>query len=126
MEKNTTLAVDLAKSVYEVAVSQHPGRVAERHRLSRPAFERFLAERPAATVLMEACGSAHHWGRVARDLGHEPVLLPAHGVKPYVLRNKTDRSDKTGNTWPVAVGGIDTPSAAASVGATSCCTAGIE
>jgi len=93
VEKHTTLAVDLGKSVYEVAVSQHPGRVAERHRLSRPAFERFLAERPAATVLMEACGSAHHWGRVVRSLGHEPVLLPAHGVKPYVLRNKTDRSD---------------------------------
>ena len=33
---------------------------------------------------------------------------------------------KTGNTRPVAVGGIDTPSAAASVGATSCCTTGIE
>ena len=33
---------------------------------------------------------------------------------------------KTGNTRPVAVGGICTPSAAASVGATSCCTAGIE
>lgn len=93
MEKNTTLAVDLAKSVYEIAVSEHPGRVAERHRLSRPAFERFLAERPAATILMEACGSAHHWGRLARSLGHDPVLLPAHGVKPYVLRNKTDRSD---------------------------------
>lgn len=93
MQKHTTLAVDLAKSVYEVAVSQHPGRVAERHRLSRPAFERFLAERPAATVLMEACGSAHHWGRLARSLGHDPVLLPAHDVKPYVLRNKTDRSD---------------------------------
>ena len=33
---------------------------------------------------------------------------------------------KTGNTWPVVVGGICTPSAAARVGATSCCTAGVE
>ena len=33
---------------------------------------------------------------------------------------------KTGNTRPVVVGGICTPRAAARVGATSCCTAGIE
>ena len=33
---------------------------------------------------------------------------------------------KTGNTLPVVVGGICTPSAAARVGATSCCTAGVE
>ena len=33
---------------------------------------------------------------------------------------------KTGNTWPVDEGGICTPSAAARVGATSCCTAGVE
>ena len=33
---------------------------------------------------------------------------------------------KTGNTLPVAVDGICTPSAAARVGATSCCTAGLE
>jgi len=44
VEKHTTQAVDLAKSVYEVAMSQRPGRVAARHRLSRPAFE---AEIPA-------------------------------------------------------------------------------
>src|ERR1700690_2995736 len=33
---------------------------------------------------------------------------------------------KTGNTRPVDEGGICTPSAAARVGATSCCTAGVE
>src|SRR5687767_5515245 len=50
---------------------------------------------------------------------------------PSRTRTKTTRGRakpgrNTGNTRPVAVGGIDTPSAAASVGATSCCTAGIE
>jgi transposase len=96
MHHSTTIAVDLAKSVFEVAVSDRPGRVVERHRLSRTAFLKFLAERQPATVLLEACGSAHHWGRVAKDLGHRPVLLPPHVVRPYVLRNKTDRSDTKG------------------------------
>jgi len=96
MRHSTTIAVDLAKSVFEVAVSDRPGRVVERHRLSRTAFVKFLADRRPATVLLEACGTAHHWGRVAKDLGHRPVLLPPHGVRPYILRNKTDRSDTKG------------------------------
>ena len=96
MWNSTTIAVDVAKSVFEVAVSDRPGRVVERHRLSRTAFLKFLAARQPATVLLEACGSAHYWGRVAKDLGHRPVLLPPHGVRPYVLRNKTDRSDTKG------------------------------
>lgn len=45
---------------------------------------------------MEACESAHYWGRQAQAHGHRVVLLPPHTVRPYVLRNKTDRSDAKG------------------------------
>ena len=94
--KHTTIAVDLAKSVFEIAVSKQPGRVHERHRLSRAAFLAFFASRQPATVLMEACGSAHHWGRQLRGLGHRVLLLPPHRTRPYVTGNKTDRSDAKG------------------------------
>jgi transposase len=94
--QDTTIAVDLAKSVFEVAVSQRPGKVAERHRLSRGQFSRFLAEQAPATVVMEACGTAHFWGREAGARGHRVVLLPPHAVRPYVLRNKTDGADAKG------------------------------
>jgi transposase len=93
---STTIAVDLAKSVFEVAVSQRPGKVTERHRLSRGQFSRFLAEQAPATVVMEACGTAHFWGREAGSRGHHVVLLPPHAVRPYVLRNKTDGADAKG------------------------------
>ena len=93
---STTIAVDVAKSVFEVAVSEHPGQVRERHRLSRGRFSRFLAEYPPATVVMEACGSAHHWAREAQSRGHRVVLVPPHAARPYVLRNKTDRTDAKG------------------------------
>jgi hypothetical protein len=43
---------------------------------------------------MEACGSAHYWGREAQMRGHRVVLLPPHVVRPYVVRNKTDRTSK--------------------------------
>jgi transposase len=91
--QDTTIAVDLAKSVFEVAVSQRPGKVAERKRLSRGQFSRLLAERAPSTVVMEACGTAHFWGRQAEARGHHVVLLPPHAVRPYVLRNKTDGAD---------------------------------
>ena len=93
---STTLAVDLAKSIFEVAVSEHVGRIRERHRLTRAQFERFIATRPAATIVMEACSTAHFWGRHAQAHGHRPVLLPPHAVRPYVPRNKTDRADAQG------------------------------
>jgi transposase len=91
--QSTTIAVDLAKSVFEVALSRRAGRVSQRRRLSRGQFARFLAERAPATVVMEACGTAHYWGRQAQARGHRVVLLPPHAVRPYVLRNKTDGTD---------------------------------
>jgi transposase len=57
----TTIAVDVAKSVFEVALSEHPGQVRERRRLTRAQFQRFLAEQAPARLVMEACGSAHYW-----------------------------------------------------------------
>jgi transposase len=94
--KRTTIAVDVAKTVFEVAVSQKPGRIAAKHRLSRSQFARFLGQQQSATVVLEACGTAHFWGRQAIALGHEVVLLPPHAVRPYVPRNKTDHTDAKG------------------------------
>jgi transposase len=87
------IGVDLAKSVFEVAVSPVPGRVGERRRLSRTALTAFFAARPPAEVLLEACGSAHHWGRELQHLGHTVRLLPAGAVARYRDGNKTDRAD---------------------------------
>ena len=86
----------MAKSVFEVAVSLRPGEVSARRRLSRGQFSRFLAEQAPATVVMEACGTAHYWGREAGARGHRVVLLPPHAVRPSVPRNKTDGADAKG------------------------------
>lgn len=94
--KSTTIAVDLAKNVFQIAVSHHPGKVAETHRLSRSQFLRFFAERQPALVLLEACGTAHFWGRKLQPLGHQVLLLPPGHVRPYVRRNKTDQTDTKG------------------------------
>ncbi|MDX2119551.1 MAG: IS110 family transposase [Gemmatimonadota bacterium] len=87
------IGVDLAKSVFEVAVSAVPGQVRERRRLSRTAFGTYFAEQAPAEVLLEACGSAHHWGRQLQRLGHQVSLLHPRDVARYRDGNKTDRAD---------------------------------
>lgn len=95
-EKTTVVAVDIAKTVFEIAVSETPGAVTQRPRLRRAAFLAFFRQIPRATVVMEACGSAHYWARELEALGHTVRLLPPHQVRPYVTRNKTDRTDAKG------------------------------
>jgi transposase len=87
------IGVDLAKTVFEVAISETPGMVTTRRRFSRAAFPRFLAAQAPAELLLEACGSAHHWGREAQRLGHSVKLLHAADVARYRDGNKTDRAD---------------------------------
>jgi transposase len=96
MSNDTRIAVDVAKAVFELAISDRPGHVACRERLPRGQFLPFMAQQPAATVVMEACGSAHYWAREIQKLGHRVVLLPPHHVRPYIRRNKTDRTDAKG------------------------------
>jgi transposase len=42
---------------------------------------------------MEACASAHHWGREIGALGHEVRLISPAYVKPFVKRQKNDMAD---------------------------------
>jgi transposase len=96
VQNNTLVSVDLAKTEFEIAISHEPGRIAGRQTLSRSKFLRFFAQLPPATVVMEACGSAHAWARRLQQLGHTPLLLPPQRVRPYVVRDKTDRTDAKG------------------------------
>lgn len=89
----TTVAVDLAKNVFQLVVADRAGKVVESHRLTRTQFERWFMNRKVDRVIMEACGSAHHWGRRFAAQGIEVKLLPAAYVRAYVRRNKTDAAD---------------------------------
>ena len=96
MSNDTRIAIDVAKAVFELAISDRAGHVARRIRLPRAQLLAFMAQQPAATVVMEACGSAHYWAREIQKFGHRVSLLPPHHVRPYIRRNKTDRTDAKG------------------------------
>lgn len=93
MVESKIIAVDLAKDVFEVALANAAHRVVSRQRLSRTKLRRLLESHPPALIVMEACGSAHDWGRRSLAAGHQVKLLPAQYVRPYRRGNKTDRAD---------------------------------
>ena len=56
-------------------------------------FCRFFEKLSPCLIGMEACGSAHHWGRKLSEFGHDVRLIPACYVKPYIKRGKSDAID---------------------------------
>ena len=90
--QSTTIAVDTAKLVFEVVVSNRH-RVIENHRLNRAEFQAFIVHQPPSRFVMKACGGSHHWARLMLAHGHSVRLLPVPYVRAYRRRNKTDRAD---------------------------------
>ncbi len=89
----TRVGVDLAKRVFQVHAVEAGGEIVVARKLTRSRFVAFFSELPRCVVAMEACSSAHHWGRQLLALGFEVRLIPPAHVKPYVRRNKNDAAD---------------------------------
>src|SRR5271165_1713949 len=92
----TRVGLDLAKNAFQVHAVDAKGETVVARKLARGRLVAFFAELPRCLVAMEACSSAHHWGRALVELGHEVRLLPPAHVKPYVRRNKNDAADAAG------------------------------
>jgi transposase len=88
-----TIGLDIAKSVFQVHGEDSTGRIVIQKRLRRAQVAGFFAKLAPALVGIEACGTAHYWGRTLCALGHQVRLIPAAYVKPFVKRNKTDARD---------------------------------
>lgn len=89
----TTIGIDLAKSVFQLHGIDVQGEVVFRRKLRRSAVLDFLRDLPPCLVGLEACATAHFWGREIGALGHEVRLIPPTYVKPYVKRQKNDAAD---------------------------------
>ena len=87
------MGIDLAKRVFQVHAASKDGRPVLRKKVSRAQLLGFLAKQPPAVVAMEACATAHDWGRAISGLGHDVRLVPPIYVKPFVRRQKNDAAD---------------------------------
>ncbi|OBY25233.1 IS110 family transposase [Leisingera sp. JC1] len=93
MEMVAIIGMDLAKRSFQVHGATAGGDVLFRKKLSRVQVVPFFAQLPNCTVAMEACATAHDWGRQIGALGHEVKLIPPIYVKPFVKRHKNDAAD---------------------------------
>lgn len=91
--KLTTVGIDLAKNVFQLHGVDKLGKTVIKKQLRRDQMVGFFVNLPACLIGMEACGSAHHWGRKLQSFGHTVKLMAPQFVKPYVKSNKNDAAD---------------------------------
>jgi transposase len=87
------IGLDLAKNVFQVHGIDDSGQAAVKRKLRRSEVLPFFAELDAALVGIEACHTAHYWGREIAALGHDVRLMPPQFVKPYIKSQKNDAAD---------------------------------
>src|SRR5919199_6901201 len=86
------IGIDTAKSVFHLHGVDAQGKVLLKRKLKRDELIGFFEQQPRCTVVMEACGAAHHWARVISGLGHEVKLIASEAVMPFVKRGKKNDS----------------------------------
>jgi len=92
-QRITFVGIDLAKRSFHLHGADERGARVLSKKLTRARLPGFIAQLPACTIAMEACGSAHHWARHFREYGHEVRLIAPQFVKPFVKSNKNDAAD---------------------------------
>lgn len=96
MNNITTIGIDLAKEVFAVCAMDMTGAVVYHKTLKREAFLMWAEQLQSSyTIVMEACGSAHHWGRWFAARGHTAKLIAAEFVQPFRKSTaaKNDKND---------------------------------
>ena len=84
----TMIGLDTAKSVFQIHGVNEAGKAEIKRKLRRSELIAFFEKQETCTVVMEACGAAHHWARMLTGLGHTVKLIAAEAVKPFVKKGK--------------------------------------
>ena len=93
MERISIIGLDIAKRVFQVHGINEKHEIVVQKKLSRSEMLTWFMKLEPCLVGMEACATAHYWGRELKKLGHDVKLIPPAYVKPYVKRQKNDRVD---------------------------------
>ena len=87
------IGIDLAKQVFQVHGVDGQEKAILRRKLPRAKMLTYFQKLPPCLIGMEACSSAHYWGRELQKMGHTVKLMAPQFVKPYVKSNKNDAND---------------------------------
>ena len=89
------LAIDLGKRSFHCHGIDDDGVVISR-KTSRAKLLETIKELAPETIAMEACASAHYWGRRFLADGRRVLLINPRFVKPFVKGSKNDAADAEG------------------------------
>jgi len=86
------LAIDLGKRSFHLYGIDTDGVILSR-KVSRAKLAEVVSNLAPTAIAMEACASAHHWGRCWLAAGREVRLINPRFVKPFVKGSKNDAVD---------------------------------
>jgi transposase len=90
------IGMDTSKHFFQLHGVDAAEQPVLRRKLRRKEMVAFFSRLPPTVIGMEACGAAHYWARVLRELGHAVKMMAPQHVKAYVKRNKNDGRDAEG------------------------------
>src|SRR4051794_24862223 len=105
MNPVSTVGLDLAKCIFQLHGADSAGAVVFRKKLRRGQLLAFLATLPPCTVAMEACASAHYWGREIAKLGHTVKLIAPEADRAGV-REAVRAPSTWGGAWRGGLGRV--------------------
>lgn len=93
MYQDNLFAIDLSKHSFQGCLLDKYHHERFNRQFTRAKLTDWLSRQQPLTVAMEACGSAHHWARLVKRMGHRPLLVPTRSVTAYRQGHKTDATD---------------------------------
>ena len=89
----TTVGIDLAKDVITVYAQDAHGKSVLSRNFKFKELAQWLVQLPAGCLVgMEACSTAHHWGRRMQAMGLQPRLMAAEFVQAF-RKSKSAKND---------------------------------
>ncbi|HUX90338.1 MAG TPA: transposase, partial [Gallionellaceae bacterium] len=89
----TTVGIDLAKEIITVYAQDVQGRCVMSRNFKFKELAEWLVQLPEGCLVgMEACSSAHYWGRRMQVMGLQPRLMAAEFVQAF-RKSKSAKND---------------------------------
>lgn len=100
----TTVGIDLAKDIVTVHAQNAQGHCVVARNLRFNELAEWLIQLPAGCVVgMEACSTAHYWGRRMQAMGLQPRLMAAEFVQAFRKSRSTKNDHNDAEAIAIAV-----------------------
>lgn len=93
MSIDNVIGIDLAKNSFHVCAVSKQNKIMTDRSFTKTKLKAWLLKQPQSLVVLEACGSAHHWARWLLSINQKVVLLSPKTVTPFRQGHKTDQTD---------------------------------